>query len=662
MAKKIRLKSPDGRTITINAPDDATQEQIHSVANNYISSYKPQEAQSQPTQPAIEQPTTQQPTQPQPVQTQPEYTEGNTFAGDLAHKAGVATRGVLEGLSGVPEGIYNTLSMLSPANAVSKLTGKEVPGLLPKEIDTSKARAEIADTIGLPRANEDDAITHAVSKGVGGFILPATAASKVGGVVGEVGNFLGGKNPLTTLAGITGGATAQELAKSSGADENTQLMANIAGNLAGGFTPGILGAVGGGTRTLGQVLTNNLESTAGRTLNRAAGSEANLVASNLNRGMIPTVDGIPILAHKPTTTEIAGNAGISNILRQAELSADTASPLAARRLENAKAISDYATRQMVGREGYIPAKEASLWEKVDTISKPMRQRDLPVDMTTPTTQLAEAIKTNRGDFDILKELKRIQKEIPGANSGFQEVYNFKQGIDRLLRSKNMQDPKVIGMQKAKTALEGFRKSLADTLTKTEPGFDTFLKEQAKGLASLNAREKAAAMLEKAKFKTPLVSNSSGAQQEVFPLSPASLVSLTRNPTVQKNLTPAQLKVLQKAQQTATAATRRNAGMMTGSPTAQNLKISEAIADDLAKSFVGEKNKTLASVIRKVSNPLIKSANVIGIGEENALRDVLARAELDPKYAAELMRKYKPGNPRINDTLSRALIRGSANNQ
>jgi hypothetical protein len=594
-----------------------------------------------------------QPQQPQ------EYTDGNTIIGDLAHKAGVSARGILEGISGVPEGIYNTLGMLSPANAVEVITGKKVPGMT-RNIDTSKERSEIIDKTGLPKATEDDYITHAVSKGLAGFVVPTFFASKAGGAVGAVGDFLGGKNPGTVLAGITGGATAQELAKRKGATENQQLMANIAGNLVGGIAPGILGAVGGGTKTLGQVLTNNLESTAGRTLNRAAGDEAGLVARNLNRGLIPTVSGLPILAHKPTSTEIAGNAGIANILRQAEISADTATPLAARRLENAKAISDYAQRQMVGREGYIPAKEAALWEKVNTISLPMRQRDLPVDLSPVATQLANAIQKNKGNPAVIAALTKIQNSLPAAGgmARFNETYNFKQWIDEALRSKNLTDPEIMSLQKARTALEGVRKSLSDTMTKTEPGFDDFLKEQAKGLASLNAREKAAAMLEKAQLKTPLVSNASGSQQEVFPLAPASLVSLLRNPSVQKNLTPAQLKVLQKAQQTATAATRRNAGMMTGSPTAQNLKISEAIADDLAKSFVGNKKEKLASIVRHAVTPLVKTGHLIGIAEENALRDVLARAELDPKYAAELMRKYKPGSPQFNDSITRALIRGN----
>lgn len=605
---------------------------------------------------------------------QPEYTKGNTVSGDVMHKLGVSGRGMIEGFTGIPAGIYNLAGYL-PDSVSGDAEAVILPDALADEndknkMDTAKYGTRLADLIGLPKATEDDKITEGISHGLGSFVIPATSAAKfgkAGGLIEKVGKFMGGEYPLTSIAGIAGGTTAQEVVRSGGGSENQQLAANIAGNVAGGLGVGMMKMAGRTGARTGNAVFNRNEAVAGRTLNRAAGEQSPQVIADLESGVVPSIQGKMIKDYKPTTSEIAGNAGVSSILRQAGLDPDTATVLADRQFQNSKAVKDYLEKQAVGSEAYRTAKDAKLWQQVDTVSKPMRARDLPVDLTPVETAIEEALLKNKGNPAIVAGLEKLKANIPqGGLAGFNEVYNYKQWIDEALRAKNMTDPEIMSLQKAKTAMGQIKTALADTMTATEPEFKQFLTDQAKGVTDLKRRSLAEKIIAAKSNTVPRVSNTPTGQEELYALTGSKLKQVTKDPKIMAELSPHQRKVFEKAQQHAALEGRDQLGTMVGSNTAQHLNIRDVVAQDIMAAIVGEgkSSANLGKAVGSLASMLPGTRGIINARtlSNTGVANILAKAKLDPAYAAQLMKAYGLGHMNFNDPAGRAALRGLMTNK
>lgn len=590
------------------------------------------------------------------------YTEGNTFAGDLSNNAGLAVRGVAEGVAGVPAAIYNTVGLLRPRNQI------ETPLSLPTEINPEndvlvKGAGKLSDILGLPKTEGEKSLPEKVGKGIGGFVAPSMILSKIapaGSAAAKVAEFLGGKNPVPQVIGTVSGTAAEDAAKQAGGNELQQLLANIAGNVAtGGVANMAMSAGRVGKRGVEALLDNN-EAVVGRTLNRAAGSDNLDIISALETGKVPTV-ARTIKGYNPTTTDIAADPNMANILRQAEMDAFTASDLLAGRMQNQEAISQYANKAGATPEA-IKKASAELYKKVDAIAKPMRTRNLPVDMEPVHKAIDEAILANRGNKYILSELNSAKANMPTGTVDFTEAYNAKQGLDELLRSTNWSDPKVASAKKAASALNKTKQSLSDTLTATEPGFKDYITKQAKVLDAIKKQEFVNKKLIPMENQ-PQAFNVNGIQKEVAPLSASKVRRFINNPEMRKQLSSNQINVLEDASNALNASGRRNAGMMTGSNTAQNLKINQMVSEDLARAISegnGATARAIRGIFKKTGEVIKKPASVLGLGSNyntSQLAAVLAKAELDPKYAAKLMKQYGLGQMNFNDPAGRAALRG-----
>lgn len=580
------------------------------------------------------------------------------------HKAGVSGRGVIEGVAGLPGDIYN-LSQKIPGMVTDALKDRGYTQALPqppREINTEQFGTKIADSFGLPQATDDDSIIYPASKTIGGFVVPATLAAKAGtGPVKAIGAAMGGNSPITSTVGILAGQTASDTAKKAGRSENEQLAANIIGNMAAGIGMGTVRAVANVASKTGKAAVGaGLEGVAGRTLNRAAGDESAIVQQMLESGKVPTIKR-PIKGYKPMTSEVAGNAGVSTILRQSGLDADAATAIQSRTFDNVKTISDYAAKAAGTPERKL-LMQTKGWKAVDDIANPMRARNLPVDLTPVIATLDDAIARHSGNKAITKALEKVKKDLPvGNTASFNEIYNFKQGLDEALRANAMTDPKVASLQRAKTALTDTKKAITETMTATEPEFKTYLERQAKNIQKLSQRTAADEAIGKTRLATPMVSNQSGSQEEIYALSNAKLTALVRNKKEMAKLSPAQRRVIETAQKHAALASRKQAGSMVGSQTAQNLSVRDAVANDLQAAGFGEKPTLISKmaspalgVLGKVSSPFL---NKFGMDNYKALSQIFARAELEPAYAAELMKKYGLGHMNFNDKPGRAALRG-----
>ena len=272
----------------------------------------------------------------------------------------------------------------------------------------------------------------------------------------------------------------------------------------------------------------------------------------------------------------------------------------------------------------------------------MRDRNLPTNIDNVVISIDNALLKHKGNPSIEGALQSIKEKIPQGDVGFNEVYNFKQYIDDALRGK-YDDPASMQIAKSGTALNNVKKELSDSLGTVEPDFKQFLKTQAVGIRQINQSKQAEKMINQATNKIPIVSNRSGVQEEVFPLSAANLRTQTLNKKGMENLSLNQQAIMENAQRAATAGTRGSMGMARGSNTMQNLKMNELISDDVTRALLGSDIKNQPGILSNILRPVTKGLSNV-TGRTGEIADILAKAELDPAYAAMLMRKYKLSGP------------------
>jgi len=546
---------------------------------------------------------------------------------------GLGGRAMLEGVAGVPAGIYNAVSALGN---IGMPENRPITPLTPPEsINTQQYGTKLADYLGLPQPTNEQAIPMEVARTISGFAVPLGMLSKIKSIPSMAATMIGSNAPKATA--ITAGLSkyATEKAKEKGLPEWEQSLFGMLTGLGAGSVLGMAAPTSRAVLRTGQSSFGTLEPLAGRLLNRQAGAEAGTVANLLESGGIQGVNTIAGFA--PKTSDIAGNAGISALARFVENDPNSSTILSERLFNNAKSLKDYVNRA-IGSDASITKKQDYLYDVVNTVSKPMRDRNLPTNIDNVTNSIDNALLKNKGNPAIEGALQSIKEKIPQGDVGFNEVYNFKQYIDDALRGK-YDDPASMQIAKSGTALNNVKTELAKSLTNTESEFGKFLKTQAIGIRQLNQSKQAEKMINQATNKTPIISNRTGIQEEVFPLSAANLRTQILNEKAMSKLSPNQQAIFENAQRAATAGTRGSMGIARASNTMQNLKMNELISDDVTRALLGSDVKDQPGILSNILRPVTRGLSNV-TGRTGEIADILAKAELDPAYAAMLMRKYK----------------------
>jgi hypothetical protein len=572
----------------------------------------------------------------------------------LSRIAGLGGRALLEGVASVPGGLYNTVSALGN---IGSPTNKPVTPLTPPEsIDTQKYGTNLADYFNMPTAEGGEKIPMEMARTASSFAVPLSIASKLKGIPSLASKIIGSNAPIQTATTAAISKGASEVAKDRGASPITQAVIGAGAGMGSGSLMSMAAPTARTGVRVAQSVGGYLEPLAGRTLNRQAGNEAETVQRLLEQGDISGVN--PIRDFKARSSDIAGNAGISGLARFVENDPTSSSLLSERSFNNAKALKDYANKA-VGTDSRLARKQDYLKSLVTTESMPMRERNLPVNTDNVIASLQSSIAKHQGNPAIVDGLEAALEKIPNGDVGFNEVYNFKQYIDDALRGK-FDDPKSMQIAKAGHALGYVKKELANSLTQTEPEFEKFLKSQAIGVRQLTQSKEAKKLLADATNKTSIVSNRSGSQEEVFPFSAASLKGKTLNEKLMGKLSPNQKAIIENTSRAATAGTRGAQGMAKGSNTMQNMKMNEMIADDVTRALLGTDIKDKPGLLSNIARPLTRGISNVS-GRTNEIADILARAELDPAYAASLMKKYKLSGPiDMSTSAGRAALYGALN--
>ena len=581
---------------------------------------------------------TDEPEEAEPAQTQQEQTGFMTQMQQqalktLGHKSQVAGRGIIEGIAGIPDTIYNTANLAGQGvNWAKKKVGMEVnkPWIenLPEQINvTEPYGTALADKLGLNKATENDAILYPVAKATGGFAIPAAGYSKV----------KTGANMLGTVAkqlpGMMAGQGSSELVKQMGGNEGAQMAANVVGNVAGSYALPATMNIGRATGRAGaSVLGTNMEAVAGRALNRAAGVESPYVADILQTGKVPTVK-IPIKGYAPTSSEIAGNPGISTVLRNQKMQADNLTDLGNREYQNMAAVKGYAEKA-VGDTAKIKNLQAETKALTESALKPMRANNKPVDVSELKKSLDDAIAYHEGNDEIVKHLKTYRNRFDDADTmPFSKVVNIKQSLFEKMHADKFTDPEVASLQRAKSAFEEFNTKAIDKLTEVEPGYRAYATDMGRLMRKIEQGKAAQKVVKKA-TGLPVVSNAGGEQVELKPIMSGVLNNALKADSITK-LNPTQIKRLSIAQEHAGLRGRTQAGSLVGSNTAQNEAVKDSLLNDAIQGMASKKGGITESLGNLAANYTQSDAalKAAGLMHGKALSAILTKAELDPKYAA-----------------------------
>jgi hypothetical protein len=457
------------------------------------------------------------------------------------------------------------------------------------------------------------------------------------------------------------GKTASETAKDLGAGPKTQLALDVAGNIVGGKSLNVLGAVGRGVgRIAGATVGSKtaLEGVAGRALNKAAGAEAPYITSILEAGRVPTIK-IPIKGVTHNTSEIAANPGMATVLRSNKLHAYNLTELGNRDFANMEAIKNYGLKA-VGDKAKIKGLEEETKALEQSELKPMRDRNQPVSTDKIIKTLDDSIAYHADNDEIVKHLQAFRSQIgERTEMPFSNMVNMWQKLNQKLRAKSFGDPELASFQRAGTALGEFKKSLNESLTSIEPNFKGYANDMRRLMIKIDNAKAGQKMVKKSLTGNAIVSNVGGVQREFKPISAAQLNQKLNSDAVNK-LNPTQIKRLSIAQEHAALPGRRQAGSMVGSSTAQNLSVKEQLLEDAIQGMNTKKGGGAVSSLASLGANLTgvnRGLTAAGMIHGKTLSAILTKAELEPTYAAKLMKAYGLGHMSFNDPSGRAALRG-----
>ena len=207
----------------------------------------------------------------------------------------------------------------------------------------------------------------------------------------------------------------------------------------------------------------------------------------------------------------------------------------------------------------------------------------------------------------------------------------------------MADPTAGAVQKSATALKDLKRELTDALTKAEPDYRDIAQMQAIGIKHQGEQKTLSDLLKKATNSIPMVSNASGVQEELLPLSAATMSKHINDADIIRKLSPYQQEKYKNATQATLAGTRARQGMAVGSNTAQNISLDKLLMEDIARAASGTDKGGKAGILSGPLKILDKPLSML-TDRTDELSAILAQAELDPAYAAMLMKKYKLSGP------------------
>jgi hypothetical protein len=529
----------------------------------------------------------------------PRMETGN--ASDLLRQLGLTARAGITGIASLP---------LLAAEPIAAMTGQ------PNQAQTLQ---RLLTQLGLPepRTGQERVVQDITSAG-SAVAGPAAIAQRF---APSVQRFLS-ENLGTQAAAATGGALASGAAREGDAGPVMQMIGSLGGAVAGGGAAGLGPTAAKATKEIVRPFTQaGREAITGNVLRSLSTNVSNAIEAGAN--YVPAIPG-----YRPTTAQATRDIGL--------ISAET--PIRALDVTGKFGTqigeANQARMAILDRLAKDKATVDQAIQKRTEVTAPLREQAFAQSTVSPETfQSAVALNVNKTIDDILasdagargtvKKTMNWAKEQLAEGTTPQRLYEVRKDLRDA--AQGLLDREGAAYSLAKGQLEQVIKSVDDTIEAAAPGYQDYLKKFATSSRGIERLQAAQEFRGKVLSTTPDPSRVGD-----FLISQPSFTRAIRAAEKDTNLSKPQLNALARVAQDLDSGVLARSVKTPGSDTFKNISTANIIGGVIGKQMFGE----VSPAMQKISAPL----NWLYNGTDDAIRELLVDAMLDPKLASRLMTK------------------------
>lgn len=536
----------------------------------------------------------------------------STTGGDVMRQLGLTARAGVTGVTAIPAIAGDALNQL-----IRMITGANVPPVS-QSIQGLMTRAGVPE----PETKQERVVQDISSAlaGVGGTAALARSLAPSAQAVAPLTERLG----LQTTGAI-GGTTAASLGREEGVGPLGQLgLAALGGTIAPGGL-GVSAQTGGRTavQAVKPFTETGREVIAGQVLRELSADPR--AAIRAAEGYRPAVPG-----YQPTTAQATRDVGL--------ISAET--PLRAMETQGRflaqTSEANQARMAILDRMAKDESALASAIAKRDEVTSPLREQAFAKATVDPETfQSAIALNVNQTIDNILaspagkrgtvdKTMQWAKSQISRAGTP-QELYEVRKDLRDA--AQGLLDKEGAAYSLAKKQLESVIRSVDDVIDSAAPGYRDYLVKYARSSRGIESLEAAQNVRTKVLSTTP----DPGRVGDYLISQPAftrAIRAIKADP--QTKLSKTQIATLERVGKDLDEGVLQRAAKVPGSDTFKNLSTANIVGGIIGRQITGEGSAAL----QKISSPL----NWLYNGTDEKIRELLVEAMLDPKLAADLMKK------------------------
>lgn len=522
-------------------------------------------------------------------------------ASDLLRQLGLTARAGITGVASLP---------LLAAEPIAAMTG------MPNQAQTLQ---KLLTQLGLPepRTGQERVVQDITSAG-SAVAGPAAIAKRTAPAIQK---FLT-ENIGTQAASATGGALASGAARESDASPMVQMIGSLGGAMAGGGSTALGPTAVKATKEVVRPFTQaGREAITGNVLRSLATDAEQAIESGAK--YVPAIPG-----YRPTTAQATRDIGL--------ISAET--PIRALDVTGKFGTqigeANQARMAILDRLAKDKATVDQAIQKRTEVTQPLREQAFAQSNVSPETfQSAVALNVNKTIDDILasdagargtvKKTMNWAKEQLAEGTTPQRLYEVRKDLRDA--AQGLLDKEGAAYSLAKGQLEQVIKSVDDTIEAAAPGYKAYLDKFAKSSRGIERLEAAQEFRGKVLSTTPDPSRVGD-----YLISQPSFTRAIRAAEKDTKLSKPQIAALSKVAQDLDSGVLARSVKVPGSDTFKNISTANIIGGIIGKQMFGE----VPPAMQKISAPL----NWLYNGTDDAIRELLVDAMLDPKLASKLMTK------------------------
>lgn len=535
----------------------------------------------------------------------PSMETGN--ASDLLRQIGLFGRAAVTGAASLP---------LLAAEPLAAMTGQpSQAGQLQK----------LLTQLGLPEPKTgQERVVQDITSAGSAVAAPAAIASRLPAAAQK----FFAENLGTQAAAATGGALASGSAREGDASPIMQLIGSLGGSIVGGSATGVAPAAGRAVREIVRPGTQaGREAIAGKVLRGLATDAEQAIESGAKYQ--PAIPG-----YQPTTAQATRDIGL--------ISAET--PIRALdttgRFGTQIGEANQARMAILDRLAKDKETLAKALEKRDEVSDPIREAAFAKVTVDPETfKNGVALNVNKTIDDILASpagkrgtvisvMEDARSDIARATTP-NELYEIRKDLraaaQGLLDKSGNKGPNSGAYKAAKNELEQVIRSVDDAINDAAPGYKDYLKKYSTSSRGIERLEAAQEFRGKVLSTTPDPSRVGD-----YLISQPSFTRAIRAAEKDTKLSNTQLAVLKKVATDLDSGVLARAVKVPGSDTFKNISTANIIGGIIGKQMFGE--------VPPAAQKMVAPLNWLYNGTDDAIRELLVDAMLDPKLASKLMTK------------------------